>query len=212
MSLLDGTLVAVEPDSGRLLWTFDSGSPLVSASGSAEEGVGLLAAEGSSHAAPAAQQGRAIFPGVDGALYSYKQDGALGRGLEVNRGCGSSPDALCCACIQGDTPCSATGTAGGAATEECMVTSSQVGQAEGLTGACLRRPPSRAEAAAERARGGGGRAQPDGGRRPRRGRPHHDRVPGRRQFWRAAPRLPGVRRRLGRDQQRRWCAQTPLCS
>jgi hypothetical protein len=92
VSLLDGTLVAVEPDSGRLLWTFDSGSPLVSASGSAEVGAGLVPEGGGPHATAApAQQGRAIFPGVDGALYSYKKSGALGRGLEVKIVLFSSP-------------------------------------------------------------------------------------------------------------------------
>ena len=78
MSLLDGTLVAVDPGSGRLLWTFDSGSPLVSAAGAAEE-----AAHAGGGAAVQPCCSTAIFPGVDGALYTYKQDGELGRGLEV---------------------------------------------------------------------------------------------------------------------------------
>ena len=78
MSLLDGTLVAVDPGSGRLLWTFDSGSPLVSASGAAEEGSHVGTGSAVQPCCPTA-----IFPGVDGALYAYKQDGELGRGLEV---------------------------------------------------------------------------------------------------------------------------------
>lgn len=78
MSLLDGTLVAVDPGSGRLLWTFDSGSPLVSAAGSAEE-----SSNGGKGSAVQPCCSTAIFPGVDGALYTYKQDGELGRGLEV---------------------------------------------------------------------------------------------------------------------------------
>lgn len=51
MSLLDGSLVAIDQDTGRKLWTYDSGEPLLSASGN-------------------------LVPAVDGSLYSmtYEQE------------------------------------------------------------------------------------------------------------------------------------------
>ena len=58
VSLLDGTLVAVEPSSGVPLWAFDSGGPLVSSSG--------LGGGGSENSG-----GAALVPGVDGSLYAY---------------------------------------------------------------------------------------------------------------------------------------------
>ncbi|GAX74713.1 hypothetical protein CEUSTIGMA_g2161.t1, partial [Chlamydomonas eustigma] len=54
VSLLDGRVVAVDPLSGAVLWSFDSGSPLLSVQ--------------QSEAAP---PGVHIFPGVDGGLYAY---------------------------------------------------------------------------------------------------------------------------------------------
>lgn len=54
MSLLDGRVVALDTNSGSILWTFDSGSPLVSVKQS-----------------EAAAPGLNIFPGVDGGLYAY---------------------------------------------------------------------------------------------------------------------------------------------
>ncbi|KAK9861488.1 hypothetical protein WJX84_008156 [Apatococcus fuscideae] len=61
-SLLDGKVVAVDPVSGRDLWSFDSGLPLVSASNF--------------------QPDRSIFPGADGALYVYKADTRNKQGVE----------------------------------------------------------------------------------------------------------------------------------
>ena len=55
--MLDGRVVAVEPSSGAVLWTFDSGSPLVSV---VQNG--------------AVPGGLNIFPGVDGGLYAYSAD------------------------------------------------------------------------------------------------------------------------------------------
>ena len=51
VSLLDGRVVAVDPRSGNILWTFDSGSPLLSVQQSESSPPGLH-----------------IFPGVDGGL------------------------------------------------------------------------------------------------------------------------------------------------
>ena len=64
-SLLDGKVVAVDPESGRNLWSFDSGLPLVSASNF--------------------QPDRSIFPGADGVLYVYKADSDNKQGVEVSR-------------------------------------------------------------------------------------------------------------------------------
>lgn len=52
VTLLDGTIVAVDPETGKRLWEFDSGSPLVSARRSEETHMN-------------------VFPGVDGGLYAY---------------------------------------------------------------------------------------------------------------------------------------------
>ncbi len=62
-SLLDGKIVALDPSSGRNLWSFDSGLPLVSASNF--------------------QPDRSIFPGADGALYVYKAVTDSKQGIEV---------------------------------------------------------------------------------------------------------------------------------
>ena len=64
--------MALNQDSGDLLWSFDTGSPLVSSSGQD------LAA----NLGPAAKA-NAIFPGADGSLYVYRHAGASERGLEV---------------------------------------------------------------------------------------------------------------------------------
>ena len=59
--------MAVDPASGRNLWSFDSGLPLVSASNF--------------------QPDRSIFPGADGALYVYKADSQNKQGVEVWSDC-----------------------------------------------------------------------------------------------------------------------------
>lgn len=67
-SLVDGSLASVDPETGRTHWVFDSGSPLLSSSGFAEDSKGGQ---------------YTIFPGSDGALYSYRQGGQGEQGLQV---------------------------------------------------------------------------------------------------------------------------------
>lgn len=75
MTLLDGTVVAVDRTAGRVLWTFDSGAPLVSAKQSP------------------ASSGFNVFPGADGGLYAYHGASERGAaGLEVRVGAGNSAD------------------------------------------------------------------------------------------------------------------------
>lgn len=65
VSLLDGHVVALDHSTGRVLWTFDSGAPLVSAK---------------QHAAASLN----VFPGTDGGLYAYRGISTqLNPGLEV---------------------------------------------------------------------------------------------------------------------------------
>jgi outer membrane protein assembly factor BamB len=72
VSLLDGNVVALDEATGETLWAFDTGSPLVSASGTTD-GEGGSGADGPS----------TIFPGADGSLYAYRHNGILARGVEV---------------------------------------------------------------------------------------------------------------------------------
>lgn len=65
--LLDGRVVALEADSGQVLWTFASGSPLLS---SQQSGLAKLAR-------------MAVFPGVDGGLYAYHGTEGANAKLEV---------------------------------------------------------------------------------------------------------------------------------
>lgn len=67
-SLLDGSLVALDADTGQTLWTFDTGLPLLSSSGFANAGRGSK---------------QAIFPATDGTLYSYKLGSDGEQGLQV---------------------------------------------------------------------------------------------------------------------------------
>lgn len=62
VGLLDGSLAALDTATGELRWRFKSGRPLVSSSAS---GGGLQSGEGPP----------LIFPGADGSLYTYQQDG-----------------------------------------------------------------------------------------------------------------------------------------
>ncbi|BDA47514.1 probable serine/threonine-protein kinase/endoribonuclease IRE1 at C-terminar half [Coccomyxa sp. Obi] len=61
VSLLDGSLVAIDQDTGRKLWTYDSGEPLLSASGN-------------------------LVPAVDGSLYSmtYEHESLALQELSIN--------------------------------------------------------------------------------------------------------------------------------
>ena len=56
VSLLDGKIAALDADSGRRLWEYDTGQPLVSNKGTASRGNDNLAT---------------VFPGADGSLYAY---------------------------------------------------------------------------------------------------------------------------------------------
>ena len=78
MSLLDGKVVAVDRDTGRQLWTFDSGPPLLSVSGTAED---RQENEGADSTARSSVQ--SVIPSVHGKLYGYRQQGPFTRGLEV---------------------------------------------------------------------------------------------------------------------------------
>lgn len=78
MSLLDGKVVAVDQDTGRQLWTFDSGPPLLSVSGTAED---KQEAEDADSTARSSLQ--SVIPSVHGKLYGYRQQGPFTRGLEV---------------------------------------------------------------------------------------------------------------------------------
>jgi hypothetical protein len=55
VSLLDGRILGVNPDSGSIIWTFDTGAPLVSVRQSESTADGDAS----------------IFPGTDGGLYAY---------------------------------------------------------------------------------------------------------------------------------------------
>lgn len=78
MSLLDGKVVAVDRDTGRQLWTFDSGPPLLSVSGTADDRQDN---EGADSTARSSVQ--SVIPSVHGKLYGYRQQGPFTRGLEV---------------------------------------------------------------------------------------------------------------------------------
>jgi outer membrane protein assembly factor BamB len=79
--LVDGRLLSLEPHTGAEVWTWDTGSPLVSSAGLTAGGADGAhdGADGSFHAA------RTLVPGVDGALYAYHHnvDGDLQLGLQV---------------------------------------------------------------------------------------------------------------------------------
>jgi len=68
VTLLDGHVVALDHTTGRTLWTFDSGAPLVSAKQSL-----------------ASSQGLNVFPGTDGGLFAYNGMKHLNPGLEVSK-------------------------------------------------------------------------------------------------------------------------------
>lgn len=67
VSLLDGHVVALDQVTGRILWSFDSGAPLVSAKQSF-----------------ASSQGLNVFPGTDGGLYAYHGITHVTPGVEVS--------------------------------------------------------------------------------------------------------------------------------
>ena len=69
VGLLDGTLNAIDPETGAMLWRYDSGSPMVS--------VQTL-----EWLIPGQRATPTFFPGADGGLYHYNSDGG---NLEVCR-------------------------------------------------------------------------------------------------------------------------------
>lgn len=77
VSLLDGHVVALDQSTGRVVWTFDSGAPLVSAKQSFSSSQGLN-----------------VFPGTDGGLYAYHGLTHLNPGLEVG-----TPKQLVVSCL-----------------------------------------------------------------------------------------------------------------
>ena len=78
MSLLDGKVVAVDRDTGRQLWTFDSGPPLLSVSGTADDRQDNGGADSTARSSV-----QSVIPSVHGKLYGYRQQGPFTRGLEV---------------------------------------------------------------------------------------------------------------------------------
>ena len=66
----------MDRDTGRQLWTFDSGPPLLSVSGTADD---KQDSEDSSARSPV----HSVIPSVHGKLYGYRQQGPFTRGLEV---------------------------------------------------------------------------------------------------------------------------------
>ncbi len=79
VSLLDGKVVAVDRDTGRQLWTFDSGPPLLSVSGTAEERQDSAGIDSTVR-----NSVQSVIPSVHGKLYGYRQQGPFTRGLEVH--------------------------------------------------------------------------------------------------------------------------------
>lgn len=80
VSLLDGTLVALDPLTGAELWTepFDSGKPLIRSVPAAAPGA--AAPGGDAGVKPSVGALAAVFPGLDGALYAYADGADAGGG------------------------------------------------------------------------------------------------------------------------------------
>lgn len=73
VSLLDGSLLALDPDTGTTSWTLDLGSPLLSSSGTWFES----SVENEDHVS------HSILPGADGSLYIFTDASGAGQALEV---------------------------------------------------------------------------------------------------------------------------------
>lgn len=87
----------MDRDTGRQLWTFDSGPPLLSVSGTADD---KQDSEDSSARSPV----HSVIPSVHGKLYGYRQQGPFTRGLEVPLSSSKLLHLLLCLC---STPCKA---------------------------------------------------------------------------------------------------------
>lgn len=73
MSLANGHLIALDEDSGKFLWSFDTGSPLLTSANPAAAAAAAAAADNDpsqGHQVPIPKEG--IFPGTDGSLYVYR--------------------------------------------------------------------------------------------------------------------------------------------
>ena len=80
MSLLDGKLIALHGDTGHELWTYDSGQPLLAASGPKQD------VTADRNKVSAVQSYAEVFLGWDGTLYSYEgKPGSLKVGIVISR-------------------------------------------------------------------------------------------------------------------------------
>jgi len=73
VSLANGHLIALDENSGTILWSFDTGSPLLASANPAAAAAAAAAAASDpsqGHQVPIPQEG--IFPGTDGSLYIYR--------------------------------------------------------------------------------------------------------------------------------------------
>ena len=88
VSLANGRLVALDKDSGELLWTFDTGGPLVSSNINGQQddsGTEKGEQQGQESGEKAiAFPNEGIFPGTDGSLYTY-QGGFDGGAPRIHR-------------------------------------------------------------------------------------------------------------------------------
>lgn len=78
VSLANGQLVALSEETGAVLWTLDTGAPLLSSANPAAAAAGK-AGGGDGEEAPGAEGLKeGIFPGSDGSLYVYSvaEDGS----------------------------------------------------------------------------------------------------------------------------------------
>ena len=73
MTLLDGKLLALEPDLGTVSWTLDLGAPLLSSSG-------IWVENSPKNEAPVSHS---ILPGADGSLYIFTDASGASQALEV---------------------------------------------------------------------------------------------------------------------------------
>ena len=88
VSLLDGTLVSLDPLTGAELWAepFNSGQPLIRSVPAEAPGPPAPPGGGTGEAPAAAGSLAAVFPGLDGALYAYADGGGSDAGKSRPRG------------------------------------------------------------------------------------------------------------------------------
>jgi outer membrane protein assembly factor BamB len=82
VAVLDGSLHALDADTGELKWSFSSGPPLVSASrrynAAQRASEDKLGEPAESDKIDEEEEGM-VFPGADGSLYAYRR----GHGVQV---------------------------------------------------------------------------------------------------------------------------------